>query len=284
MQKRVVLLLVLAGCAKPAGQIGVPPPPYVSNAPGIPTQSSDDGFEKMGTPQPGEWLHRFQEPGQTFERYLDQCANRRSEKRTTIYLQPLGTLNERYVKTIERMREYSEIFFGVACVVRKALDLPAPTYHKDRRQYDSTRIIGWLANDLPDDALAVAGITDQDLFSGTLNFVFGEGSLAGRRGVYSLCRFERDEEMFLRRGIQLLSHEVGHIFGIEHCIWYKCVMSGANSLEESDRHPVHLCPIDLQKLEWNTGFNRAGRYRALQGFYDRYGLKEEAGWVKARLK
>jgi archaemetzincin len=268
--KRALFLLLLLGCAKPA----LPP--------SVPVQESDAGFEKMGTPQPGEWLHRFKEPGQTFERYLDECRNRRSNQRTTIYLQPLGALDERYTRALAQMRAYAEVFFGVTCVLREPTAMPENAFRKERKQYNADQVIGWLEETLPDDALALAGITDQDLYSGELNYVFGLGTLAGRRGVYSLCRFGNDPELFLRRSIKLLSHEVGHIFGMEHCIWYKCVMCGANSLAEDDRYPVHLCPIDLRKLEWNTGFDRAARYRTLEAFYAANGLKEEADWVSAR--
>ncbi len=282
-------LLVLAslGCAKPANTpVGAPPPVVVHDAPEIPTQESDADFEKMPKPQPGDWLHSFPEDGQTFEQYMEDCFNRKSEKRTTIYLQPLhrgGKIDDRYAKTLETMRAYAEIFFGVRCVLRKPKEIPDSAWRENRKQYNSTQIIGWLEEDLPDDALAVAGITDQDLFSGNLNFVFGEGSLRGRRGVYSLCRFGREPEMFLRRALKLLSHEVGHIFSIEHCIWFQCVMSGANSLAEDDRYPAHLCPIDLRKLQWNTGFDRVKRYEALRIFYEANGLTTEADWVRAHL-
>ena len=279
--KRLVALLLLAGCAKPPSP--PPIPPVVPAAPGIPIQEPDDDFTKMGKALPGDWLHSFPEEGQTFERYMDECRNRKSETRTTIYLQPLGQPDERYSKVIAIMQEYAEIFFGVKCVVRAPMELPANAWRAERGQYNANMILGWLEESLPEDALAVAGVTDRDLYSGDLNFVFGLGSLAGRRGVYSLCRFGNDWGMFLRRSLKLLSHEVGHIFGMEHCIWYQCVMSGANSLSEDDRYPMFLCPIDLRKLQWNAGFDRGGRYGKLGEFYRKHSLGIEADWVRRHL-
>ena len=39
----------------------------------------------------------------------------------------------------------------------------------------------------------------------------------------------------LYRSCKVLSHEVGHLFGIEHCIYYECLMCGCNHLEEFDK-------------------------------------------------
>lgn len=32
------------------------------------------------------------------------------------------------------------------------------------------------------------------------------------------------------------------------CIWYRCLMNGSNHLGEADARPLHLCPVDLRKL------------------------------------
>ena len=52
--------------------------------------------------------------------------------------------------------------------------------------------------------------------------------------------------------------------GIAHCIYFRCLMNGSSSLAESDRRPLHLCPIDLRKLQWLIGFDFAERYGRLQ--------------------
>jgi archaemetzincin len=88
----------------------------------------------------------------------------------------------------------------------------------------------------------------------------------------------------LRRSCKVLVHEVGHLFGLAHCIYYRCAMSGSNSLEESDRRPLRLCPICLKKLQWNRGFDMTKRYERLKRFFENQDLKEEAAWIDLRLK
>jgi archaemetzincin len=246
--------------------------------------AAEPGFERLGAPRPGEWLYTFREDGQTFDDYAADCANRRTPARGVFYLQPLGDAGSRYRETLERMREYAEAFFDLPARISEPLPMFDHGYVPQRDQYNATMLIGQLTDRAPADALVYIGITGKDLFSKGLNFVFGEGSLRDRTGVYSLARYENpDPKLFLRRALKLMSHEVGHILSLQHCVYYKCVMQGANSLAEDDRHPLHLCPVDLRKLQWNTGFDVRRRYGALLDFYRKAGFDADTAWVEARL-
>jgi archaemetzincin len=39
------------------------------------------------------------------------------------------------------------------------------------------------------------------------------------------------------RSAKVLLHEIGHLFNLKHCKYYRCLMNGSNSLEESERKP-----------------------------------------------
>ncbi len=250
--------------------------------PPAPPRPADEGFERMGPPQPGDWLARFPEEEQTLEDYKADCANRRTRDRARIVLQPLGAGAPADAELLEAMRAYCEAYFMIPCAVAAPVPLPATCFRKDRGQYNGDQLLGALEEHLPDDALALAGITSEDLYSGDLNFVFGLGSLKGRRGVYSLHRLGEGRKR-LERALKLVTHELGHVLSITHCVKYRCVMSGANSQAEADRYPFHACPDDLAKLQWNLGFEVAARYRALEACFRRLGFPAEAEWVAARL-
>jgi archaemetzincin len=250
----------------------------------IPEPVSEEGQSRLGPAKPGEWRYGFHEEPQSFEEYAAGPVNRACIHRTTFYLQPLGGAGERYRETLERMRLYAEAFFGVPARVLGPIPVFEDTCEPERGQYDATRIIGHLTRRIPADALVYMGITEKDLFSKGLHFVFGEGSLYERCGIYSLTRYEtEDVPLFTRRSLKLLSHEAGHILSIHHCVTWSCVMQGANSLEEEDGQPMHLCPVDLRKILWNGGMAREDRYRRLLGLYRQWGLAPEALWVTARL-
>jgi archaemetzincin len=73
------------------------------------------------------------------------------------------------------------------------------------------------------------------------------------------------------------------MFGLNHCIYYRCVINGFNHLEESDARPLHVCPVCLRKLHYSIGFDICDRYRKLYRFYQKVGLDEYSNWVSNRL-
>jgi archaemetzincin len=126
------------------------------------------------------------------------------------------------------------------------------------------------------------------------NFVFGQASTRDRVGVYSFARYDprfygqapsADSRMLmLRRSLKVLAHETCHMFGIEHCVWFRCLMNGSNHLAESDARSLHLCPVDLRKLQWSIGFEVVERYRRLRDFHRQTGFEDEGQWLDKRLR
>lgn len=84
----------------------------------------------------------------------------------------------------------------------------------------------------------------------------GLAALRARVGVYSFHRFGNPDAghgafcTCLWRIVRTAVHEAGHMLGMKHCVAYQCSMNGSNSLEESDRRPLALCPECLAKLCW----------------------------------
>ncbi|KAK3175889.1 hypothetical protein OEA41_007211 [Lepraria neglecta] len=72
--------------------------------------------------------------------------------------------------------------------------------------------------------------------------------------------------LWLSRVCQTASHELGHCFGMDHCVYYACVMQGTASLAEDVRQPPYLCPVDLAKVLRATGAGERGRYEAILAF------------------
>jgi archaemetzincin len=94
--------------------------------------------------------------------------------------------------------------------------------------------------------------------------------------------------LWFSRICRTASHELGHCFGIDHCVYYACCMQGSASIVEDARQPPYLCPVDLQKVVRATGADVAERYRALRGFCAKWeGVCMFAAWgkwVEGRLK
>lgn len=51
--------------------------------------------------------------------------------------------------------------------------------------------------------------------------------------------------------LKTMAHEVMHMFGLDHCVYFSCCMNGSVSPDgQDDRDPMWLCPIDLRKLQF----------------------------------
>lgn len=64
------------------------------------------------------------------------------------------------------------------------------------------------------------------------------------------------ETLWLGRVCKTASHEIGHCFGLGHCVYYACVMQGTAGLAEDARQPPYLCPVDMAKLMKATAESR----------------------------
>lgn len=155
-------------------------------------------------------------------------------------------------------------------------------------------MLAYLESRLPADAFALCGFTHEDLYpEESWNFVFGQASLRERVGVFSVARYDPTffgeprraghERAMRRRCMNVLVHETGHMFGIAHCVYFACVMNGSNHLDETDRRPLHACPVCLRKLEHAIGFDARERYAALEPIYAEAGFDEERRWTRERI-
>jgi len=64
-------------------------------------------------------------------------------------------------------------------------------------------------------------------------------------GVYKKLKKNIPEWLKLRRCAKILLHEIGHLFGMGNCEFFRCLM---NSDVVLDCVPLSLCPICLSKL------------------------------------
>jgi len=238
-------------------------------------------FEPMRAPGPNDWLANHPEAGQTFDDFVRARPNRPTPRRRTIYLQPLGTFE------LGPLKEFTEAFFMMPVVVRAPIDLATARITSRKNPYSGQEqlltadILNFLRGQLPSDAFCMLGITTIDLYPDpSWNFVFGQASLRDRVGVYSFARYEGQA----RRSCKVIAHETSHMFGIEHCIFFRCAMNGSNHLSESDARPMHLCPVDLRKLQWSVGFDVIERYRRLRTVCERAGFTDEARWYEREIE
>ncbi|MHC4622565.1 MAG: archaemetzincin [Planctomycetota bacterium] len=269
-------------------------PPALSKA------LSPDIFEPVPVPRPADWLAVHRETGQTFDDFVRRKPNQPGKTRNRIYLQPLGDFPKTHAPPLDTLKQYAAAYFAMPVKALPALALnetKITTRINDftrKRQILTDDVLGILRKKLPEDAFCLLAITMEDLYPDpSWNFVFGQASLRERVGVYSFARYDpafygqirtKDyEKLLLRRSCKVLVHETAHMFGLYHCIYFRCVLNGSNHLAESDSRPLHLCPVCLRKLQHSTRFDVVKRYARLFHFYKSIGFDRDAQWMKQRL-
>ncbi|QSZ30793.1 hypothetical protein DSL72_000351 [Monilinia vaccinii-corymbosi] len=94
--------------------------------------------------------------------------------------------------------------------------------------------------------------------------------------------------LYLSRICRTASHELGHCFGIAHCVYYACCMQGSASIVEDVRQPPYLCPVDLAKVVCATGADVRERYEVLLAFCEARGdvhmFVAFGRWIRGRLE
>ncbi|KAL9096346.1 MAG: hypothetical protein Q9165_001343 [Trypethelium subeluteriae] len=102
------------------------------------------------------------------------------------------------------------------------------------------------------------------------------------------CDPEELRELWLSRVCRTASHELGHCFGMDHCVYYACNMQGTASLIEDGRQPPYLCPVDLAKLLYATGRATTEHYEALLAFCKQHPknalFTAFEAWLSARMR
>ena len=243
-------------------------------------------FKPMGKPAAYDWLASHNEPGQTFEQYINEDPTLPTSERRKIYVLPLGTFTAKQKKMIDITADYLGVFYGLP--VERMPGRPFTAGYPNVRNSNLVRgrqiKTGYILDTVlpkmtPPDAAALIAFTTDDLYPDeSKNYVFGQASLENRVGVWSLSRLDdnTDELGFLRRTLKIAVHETGHMFSMKHCIKYECVMSGTNQLAETDSRPIDICPECMAKVAWLSGVDPKIRYGRLAEFCRKNGLRKEA--------
>ena len=99
-------------------------------------------------------------------------------------------------------------------------------------------------------------LVDLDLYVPDLNFVFGLAQIGMARAIVALPRLrqsfyglQEDVGLFRRRVVKEAVHELGHVFGLDHCDDPRCVMAFSNSLADTDYKQQTFCRICKDRLQ-----------------------------------
>ncbi|MBC8375978.1 MAG: hypothetical protein H8E26_08015 [FCB group bacterium] len=151
------------------------------------------------------------------------------------------------VEVLEQMLPLISARFKIETLMTTCrLDL-TPFFDPVRSQYNANDIIQKLVP-LADEGDKIVGVTDLDLFIPVLSYIFGQaylgGSVAlvsGHRLVNARYGLADDPKLFSERLLKCIIHELGHAFGLKHCLLPGCVMDSTTYVEEMDQKSDQFC-------------------------------------------
>lgn len=263
-----------------------PPQPYFTDI-----KSND---VKLGEPAFGEWLYAHKEKGQSYKYFVKTPHVVPSKEENIIYLKPIGKFDSVQLRQIELVRQYLQIFFQLETKVLETVSNNIIPNHA-RRIGDVGQeqfLAGYILTDVLKEeknnkGIALMAITEKDLYpKPEWNYVFGLASYRDKIAVSSIYRMKQEANfnLCLERLLKICSHEIGHMFGLHHCINANCVMNGTNSMPETDTHSVRLCSLCQRKLNSGFKYDNKKRLTELEKYFKENKLAEGTELMEKDLK
>jgi archaemetzincin len=161
-----------------------------------------------------------------------------------IDLQPIGEIDSGVLAGISAGLVST---FGNPVRLKPAISIPRCSYVAARNQYLADLVLADLKQYQHGEGMLL-GVTDVNLFSQGLNFVFGQADYPNRIAVISLTLLRQenyglpgDLALLISRAQKEAVHELGHTFGLGHCQDGTCVMHFSNSLIDTDVKKINFC-------------------------------------------
>lgn len=148
--------------------------------------------------------------------------------------------------------------YGFPVEMRECLSDISSFYDPVRRQYDANKLLKYIKSKADDNTLKTLGLFRVDLFIPILTYIFGQAMFNGNTGVVSVYRLRNeqyglqpDQELLRERLRKVVIHELGHTFGLVHCLNPGCVMRSSTYVEDIDQKKLKFC--NSCKLQLTSG-------------------------------
>ena len=167
---------------------------------------------------------------------------------------PLGSVDE---EILQHIAKCISIRCGLTWRISKRMENPHYAFNDSRCQYNSKLILQRLLQQNLRGTLRLIGVTSVDLYVPILKFVFGLAQIEGKCSIISLHRLyprfynqPANPDLLLARVEKTVLHELGHTFGLTHCLDRRCVMYSSVRIEDTDAKQSDFCFTCFELFQW----------------------------------
>lgn len=241
--------------------------------------------------------------------YINSNPNTVDSNRKVVYILPFGNMKPEVEKMIQEEVEYLQAFLQLDV---KVLDrIPYDSIKKmnsiqtrmvpssDFDYYSkmkggtptlteqiqaSSFIDAVMKQNKPEDAVAVLGITEHDIYNPKYNFLFGVSRLSEGVGLVSTFRLIDYGENTRYNIRKVVSKQIVNMFSIPNVKDFKCLLNFHNSIDELYQGKFNLSPRALEKLSYAIGFDHSKRFNDLAQFWSKENSETELNYYEECLR
>jgi archaemetzincin len=172
-----------------------------------------------------------------------------------LVIQPIFLNSKRDLAELSDLRSVLETGFifdtHFTLINNVVTQIPANIFDNTRNQYLSDQLLTWLQHTLePSKDTKVLAVCDFDAYFGKYNFCFGEAIIGGNVAAIYLERLlpsnsndNGSQGLLQNRIVKEAIHEIGHTFGLRHCVRDFCIMFKSKTILDTDKKNKNFCEI-----------------------------------------
>ena len=182
-----------------------------------------------------------------------------------IYIQKIGEVEPSIlIKLKKNLKWVLKDYIDSVKILKDKIPIIDFPYNPISKQYDASYIFDLLDKDIKNkNQFRTLGVIDEDIYVDTLNFIFGRAKYPKNEfykfhglALISVARLKEtfyrrssNDSLFELRVLKEAIHELGHTFGLPHCLNY-CIMRFSNHLKDTDDKPYKYCDTCEKKTRF----------------------------------
>jgi len=156
-----------------------------------------------------------------------------------IRIVPIGVVPSSELEALQSVLR--EEFSAMDIVITERIEIPAEALDEKKQQMNAETLLDELRKVSSEPAIRLLGVTNVDMFTPRLNFVFSSTESKINSAVMSIARLASDENKKRDRYRKIVLRTLGITFGFRSSFDRSCVMAFSNSLEELDAKGTKWC-------------------------------------------